>query len=231
MKSYFVFFVFLVAIIQSGCTPTLEDNVRILVMGNVEDQNGNAIQNAEISVFTNRGSYYSSSQSAYLLGQGISGADGSFSVVSFFVMDNEFSIFVRNGQEYSEYIYETSTLNYTPDDLTFDLQTVTIRKLADVDINIDRASPQGTTFSYHISYPFTYCWEFYNEGVLDAYQSSCYSSISNNRNLSDDNPDDSQSFQTLLGSTVEFTYSINGQPEETQVLTIDQENYEFNFSY
>ena len=75
------------------------------------------------------------------------------------------------------------------------------------------------------------CNEVYMNEELIEEESFCFNTETFGGNLSNDNPTVDKNFSSIVGSDVVFTYSVNGAPQITQTLTIDQTDYEFNFRY
>ncbi|WP_147298925.1 carboxypeptidase-like regulatory domain-containing protein [Winogradskyella sediminis] len=231
MKLLFKFFLipcFLMTVL--GCEVQLEDNTRILVEGTVEDQNNIPVPEAKVTVLTRRGNF-SGGENSYVLGEGFSASDGSFSIISFFDKDEDFAIEVGLDDAYTTYVYKTNTLNFTPLDLTFNLETVRLKKLANFNFNIIRTSGEFNTITYSINYVEGFCLEYYEGTTLNNYQSSCFEERSISQTLNDNNPDDQWQLQVPLGEVVAFTYTINEQPEITEYIIINDENYDFTFNY
>ncbi len=223
MKHYLSIFSILLLFVSCG-PPEFKKNTRVLIKGNIVDENNNPIPNIEINIFTGR-------SSDYLLGSGLSKQDGTFSITSLFDSDDEFQIVVNGKDTYSTYYYLTNTKNYIPEDLVFDLKTVALNRISNVNFNITRISTKETIFEYSFQFKNTNCFEFFDKGILDIITSNCLKEVHLNRLLNQNNPEVSSGFTTLLGSIVEFKYSKNDEPEITETLTIDKENYEFKFSY
>ncbi|WP_040756555.1 hypothetical protein [Winogradskyella psychrotolerans] len=231
MKLLFKFFLipfFLTAVLS--CEVHLEDNTRILVEGTIKDQDNMPVPDAKVSVHTRRGNF-SGGENSYLLGEGYSATDGTFSVISFYNKDEDFAIEVAFGETYSTYVYKSNTLNFTPVNLTFDLGTVSLKKMASFNYNIVRISGESTSITYSFRYIEGFCLESFEGETLSEYQSACYQERFIAQTLNDNNPDYEWLLQVPLGEIVEFTYSINDEPEITEFITINEDNYDFTFSY
>lgn len=213
-----------------SCETRFEDDTRILVKGKVEDAMGNPIRDAEIIVTTNSAiSLFSEDE--FILGQNLSESDGSFAVTSLFKQDDDFNIRIDAGEMFSKYVYITNTENYTPDNLVFNLQNTALYALGSVNYDISRTSSNENSLQYSFKYNGTICYETFEEGVLIESEDDCFDNRFENGILNDSNSLETGDFTVLLGTTVEFTYSINQQPEITETFIIDQENYEFTFTY
>lgn len=210
---------------------TIEKDTRVLVKGHLLDENNNPLAGAEINVFTSRDYFLSSGN--YLLGTNYTKTDGTFKVVSLFDEHETFSVEISKGEDYSNYTYITNTKDYLPENLEFDLKTVYLKRLANFQFNITKTSNQpDVVLQFSFTVKSTNCYEFYERGVLlPSPQYSCYDDFLIGTSLNTANPNVSSAYKTLLGTTVVFKYSKNNEPEITQTFIIDQENYEFNFTY
>lgn len=237
MKLNFIRSIFLsMLLIITSCDTSFESNSRLLVKGKVIDSDGNPVENAEISTYTYRGTGFfiypaPAGSTKYLLGTNLSDANGDFSVISLYDDSSDFSIEIKAEGNYSEYIYRTSTYDYTPDDFLLNLQEVTLNKLAEATISISRISGEGNSISYSLNYLYPTCIEVYEEGVLNSNETFCnYPSYISN--VLDDNMSDRvHALNVTQGSEITFTYSINNEPEITEILTVNEANYQFNFNY
>ncbi|TXD81461.1 hypothetical protein ESY86_18180 [Subsaximicrobium wynnwilliamsii] len=234
-KNYRIIFALLLAGLVFSCETRFEDDIRVLARGSVVNESGAAVADAEIAVFTRRGtsSIFSGSSSSdeFLLGRNQSQSDGTFEVISLFDRDLDFSIQITLDEDHTNYAYLTSTVEYLPDDLVFDLETVTLKTIGTVLFNISRISEEGTSMAYSFNYKDTRCVAYFVDGELDPDQSYCLEPITINRVLNDNRPDIENSFRTPFGTEVEFTYSINDAAPITETFIVNQSTYEFNFTY
>ncbi|WP_299121731.1 hypothetical protein [uncultured Winogradskyella sp.] len=213
------------------CEVRLENDTRIMVTGVVLDQNNSPIPEAKISIATKRGSGIGGGQSQYILGEGYSKSNGSFSVISFYDKDEDFAIEVDAGEIYSRYVYKNNTEDYTPVDLTFSLGEITLKKLANFNYNVIRTSGDGNTITFRIRYIDPVCLETYEGTILNELQTYCFQEEVINRSLGNNLPNLESNLRVLFGESIEFAYSINDEPEITQIITIDEENYDFSLNY
>lgn len=214
-----------------SCEVPYKDNARLLIKGQVLDENSQPISGANISILAREGVSFLSGSATTLLNEIESLSDGSFSTIMLLPLDENFAIEVAVNTDYSLYQYRTNTLTFTPDNYLIDLGTVPIRRNAIMDYNIVRENVSNTAFTYTFHYQFNQCVEIYANDELDVDETFCFEMTSRGRSLSNDNPNDMGNFITPLGSEVVFTYSTNGQPEESQTIIIDETTNEFNFSY
>lgn len=219
-----------------ACEVPLDDDTRILIKGQLIDENGQPIPDAEISVFARRSSNFlvssgPSGDSDNLLGRNYSADNGEFSVISLLGRDEDFVVEIYVNDNYSKYQYKTNTEDYTPEDYLIDLGTVELKRIAALNFNIERTSAAGTEFQYTLAYETSNCREVYFNGELIAEETFCFETNSIGASLNDENPDDSGIVASVVGSEVIFTYSINGGAQESQIFSINQPDYEFNFTY
>lgn len=225
------------AILLLSCEVKFASNTRIQVIGALVNNDGEPISDAEISVYTikSSGGFINApgpvGSDEYLLGRNYSNQDGTFEVTSLFDRNKEFSIVITNGSNYTNYIYATSTYDYIPEDLTFDLGTLTLRKTSTIDYNVTRTSGEDSTFRFNFNFKDTDCFEYFVEGILDSGLSYCYRDATLGEILNYNKPNIEGMLKAPYGTEVEFTYSINEQDNITETFIIDQENYEFTFTY
>lgn len=237
MRTNLLFFACnLLAIILVSCGPPhFERDERILVKGKIVNQDNEGLTNNRVSVYTeilDFGIYFSpQTGDTYLLGQNFSQENGEFSVVSLFDRDSDFYVLVEGQEMYSSYVYKTDTSNRSKNNLTFNLGTVELRRLANVNFNFTRTSGIGNELTYTVIFTSPNCFEVYENNVLDDDASQCFQPFYLSQNLGDSFPDSNESVTTILGSTVTFIYSINGQPEVTESIIVDNEDFTYDFSY
>lgn len=206
----------------------IANNTRVLVKGRVVDADNNPVSNAIIQVYTIGSSY---SSDTILIGSGETNSTGDYEITSLFGRNESFSIEIELDNTYSRYAYRTNTINYTPENLTFDIPDVTLVKLSNFNYDISRTSGLDTTLSYSFNFISPECVEFYDEGELNSDLSQCFMQLNRGGILNTNNPDVTRSLAVPLNTFVEFSYAINDGTTMTQSLFIDTENYEFDFTY
>ena len=224
-----------------NCTPEFQGNTRVLTKGIVTNQNGVPIPNAKVEVYTLTLPPSAIllalipltriSQNDYLLGSGVTDSQGRFSVTSLLDRDQDFYIFIDGNDTNSNYIYATNTTDFVPDDYTFDLGDVVLKRIANVDFQINRTSSSGTVFNFNISFEEPGCAETFEENVIDTNLSNCYPLTEFNRMLDDERPDFSTVLNSTVGSTITVIYSVNGGTDITETYLIDSENYVIELTY
>lgn len=226
----------LIGVLLYNCTVQFDSNVRVESVGTVIDQNNAALANVNVGVYTETGRFTGfyptiGANNQYLLGSGLSDENGNFSVVSLFDSDQDFFIFVDGGTMYTSYIYSANTYEFQPENHLFNLGEVQLKKKAIVNLNISRTSAPGATIDLTINYKSPFCESVIVNGVLDEALSNCFSTESIFKTLNDETPEFSSTLNSFVTGTIELIYSINGGTQITETFIIDQDNYEFNFSY
>ena len=227
-RLHFAIWLMLVAVFS--CEDTIiEDNIRVLVHGSVVDQNAEPITNASIKVYADADAF---GADRVLLGEGVSDASGNFNITSLFGPNELFLVDVSSGDQYSTYRYQTNTEEFTPGDLTFNLQTVALKEMTNFTYNIIRESAEGNTLYYRFTYLDANCTEVYEEGALSDSLSYCNTTRVTGSTLDDTYPNaENIGFIVPLQSQVEFSYRLNEGEEISEIITINSVDYAFQFSY
>lgn len=228
MRFTFNLFKFICLLLLIGCQPKeFEKNTRILVIGNVVDQNNIAIENASIKIFTEDevGSIFNifpfvpTFNQTFNLGSTNTNLSGEFSVVSLLNRSNNFIVSVEKDENYAPYLIKTSVFDYTPDNLTVDVNTITLKEKSHFDLVLNNQNTSATidvTFDYEI--PF--CAEVYEEGILQENLSNCYPFETFAVSLQGE--DFFKSFNSTTGSSLQIRYSINNQPEMVETIILNE---------
>ncbi|MCT4630959.1 carboxypeptidase-like regulatory domain-containing protein [Winogradskyella sp.] len=228
MNNKFVFY-FIVIFFFSCANTEVDNDIRVLVKGFVVDQDNMPLQDAKISIYADANSL---GASEVLLGEGISDNEGAFKITSLFGSNNLFYVTVELDNHYSKYRFQTSTEEYIPDDLVFDLGTVELVQLTNFNYTIIRESGENTILNYSFRFIEPSCTEVFNETILDVENSQCYEVRQISRQLNNIYPniEDSQLIVPLQ-SQVEFIYSINNAEFISQIIDVNILEYEFEFNY
>lgn len=197
-----------------SCTPEVVDNTRIVVSGRLVNAMGDAVPEADIEVFVaNRN---------FLLGEGMSGLDGSFEVPSFYSRFERFVIQIDKGSEYSTYQRELNTVNYTPEGFELNLGQIELRRQTSFDLMVERISGEGNEIQLSISYVLPYCFEFFEEPDQEVSNSQCYPLQSRVIALNDDSPNFDASYNAVTSVPVIISYSINNGPDIVQEFNLNE---------
>lgn len=230
MKLIFRLLVLCNAFVLFNYAETLvDDDIRVLVIGNVKDQDNNPIEAAHIEIVTDADGPGALS---IILSEGFSNDLGDFNITSLFGSNTLFYIEVSFNNNYSTYTYRTNTQEFRPDDLVFNLGDITLNQLSRLNYSIVRESGLGNTLDFTFSYNNPFCTQIFDENILNIEESFCFDNRFISRNLNDNFLEiENRSFVTALNQTVIFRYSINGEAEEEEIFIVNSEDYEFEFTY
>ncbi len=226
---YFKLMTFVFFIGLFSCEVPYDNNTRLLVKGQIRDENNQPISGAEIRAYVEVEFFLGSVDEN--IGATLSQENGQFEIISLLGRDEDFVVDVIVNENYTSYQYRTDLTGFTPTNYLIDLGQVPVRRIATLDFNLERVSPAGTELEYTLEYIIPECRETYFEEVLNEEESFCYVSNLDSGTLTDENPGLNLTYITTLGSEVKLTYSINGQPQVIQQITIDNVENEFNFEY
>jgi len=224
-----LFFIVLLLCFVSCLDTDVDDNVRVLVKGKIVDQDNSPVMGAKINVYTDANNSISN---AVLLGEGLSNVNGEFEITSLFGSNTLFYTTVELNDAYSSYRYRTNTSEFRPENLVFDLQTVELRQLSTFEYSIVRETEENSTLNYSIRYIDPFCLEVFEDGVLNEFQSLCYFESILNRSLDNNIPSvQNAQLRVPLGSSIEFSYSINDGDQIVEVFNINSTSIDVQFTY
>ncbi len=220
-----------------GCQPKeFEENTRIRVLGTVVNQNNVAIENASVNIFTDDevGSIIiffpgvPTFNQIFNLGSTNTNQSGEFSIVSLLNRSNNFLVSVEKDENYAPYLFKTNVFDYTPDNLTVDLNTITLKEKFSFDLVINNQNP-SSTIAVALNYEIPFCAEVYEEGTLQENLSNCYPSQEFTVSLQGE--DFSKSFISTAGSSIQISYSVNNQPEIVETINLNPSENVFTITY
>jgi hypothetical protein len=216
----------LLVFLQLSCSdPTVDDNIRVLVKGKVQDVNGNPLDDAMVHV------YLEGNSSSLLSGSGLSEDDGTFSLTSIFGSNDNLRVNVSKSDSYSSYSYLVGIRDYIPNDLTFDLQTIQLSKIGFLEINVSREANSENALDLSVFYTSAECIQiFEGQNIIDDF-SFCFEPNSFNRTLGDNFPNFSRTIVVPLNSEVSISYNINEGETLTETIEVNQENQVYEILY
>ncbi len=209
----------------SCSSPSVEDDIRVAVIGRVQDVKGNAIEDATVHV------YLEGNSSTLLSGTGLSGADGTFSIVSIFGRNDNLRVDIAKDNSYSNYVYLVGIRDYIPNDLTFDLQNIQLSKIAFLDLNVNRQNDSDHTIDLSVEYTSAECIQYFEGPDLVDNISFCFDDNAFGLTLGDDFPNFSRTIVVPLNSEVSIAYSINEGETITEIVEVNQENQTYEILY
>lgn len=229
MRSNRFFIFFLCSILLYSCEVPYDNNSRLLVKGQILDENNQPISGAQIRAYLDVAFFLVSVDEN--IGATLSQENGQFEIISLLGRDDDFIIDVLVNENYTKYQYRTDLTDFTPSNYLVDLGVVPVKRKASLELILQRVGQNATELQYFLEYKTPLCRETYIEETLSEEESFCYELNTDSGILSDDNPNLNLTYLTILDSEVKFTYSINGQPEVIQIITIDNLENEFTLEY
>lgn len=218
------------------CTQELDKNKRVLVTGTIEDANGAPVSDVDIFTHVNDIRFLDFGNDGYesrlLLGVNKSKSDGSFAITSLYDSGLTFTTqFGTTADPYVNYSYTILPSQLNQENLNIDLGTIILNKTAEVTFTIQKTNSNNSTLSFYFSFDSVECIEVYEDGEYNEEFSNCSEIQILSGRTTEDNVNASGSFTTILGSMVEFSYTIdNDQPVvERFEVTQEQQNYELNY--
>lgn len=237
MRTAFFLLKLIIILFFLGCRPKeFEKNTRILITGSVVDQDNSPIDSASIQVLTDDevGSIFNifplvpTANQIFNLGSSSTNQFGDFSIVSLLNRSNNFIVSVEKNENYAPYLFKTSVLDYTPDDLTISLNSITLKEKLNFKLIVINQNP-SSNITITLNYEIPYCAEIYEEGILQEDVSYCYSLETFTVSLQGE--DFSRSFISTSRSSIQISYSINSQPEIVETIILNQSENVVTFTY
>lgn len=205
--------------------PYVDNDIRVAVVGKVQDINGNPIEDATVHV------YLQGNSSSLLSGTGLSGADGTFRILSIFGRNDNLRVDVSKDNSYSNHVYLVGIRDYIPTDLTFDVQNIQLSKVAFLDINVNREANSENTFNLSVEYTSPDCIQYFDGLSLIENFSFCFGQNTFSATLGDAFPNFSRTIVVPLNSDVSITYNVNDSEPVTETIQVNQENQIYEIVY
>jgi len=222
---------FALILFLQGCYD-IDNNRRVLVTGNLVDENGSPISGITVE---SRGS-------GTVLGFNTSDESGDFSFTSIESNASDFSIYVNpetaqdtlnasltytNQENFSESPIE----NYKRSQNLYDLGNVTLRQIAFLEIVVNRTSGTLDTLNYTVKISEAFCQNYFAEEKIDTLRSRCFYKEEHSGSLLSESEDLELGYKTLKNSNAIFTYSMNSGKKEHIIIPIDQYNTRYVFEF
>lgn len=223
------YFTFILISVLSCAETQIENDIRVVVKGNILDQLNTPVSGALVQVFTDADAPGATN---ILVGEGLSDESGNFFVTSLFGPNALFYVVITSDNQFSTYRYQTNTESFTPLDLVFDLDTVSLQRLAAFNYTISRETSSDDILNFNINSIDPGCIEVYEEGIFNAVESSCLELTQISRQLNNLSPSILEGvIYAPLQSQVEFTYSINDGDDVTETITLNSPQNAFELNY
>ncbi len=205
-KITFLLTAFILCLLLQSCYD-IDDNRRVLVTGNLVDNNGAPISGITVE---SRGS-------STVLGFNTSDENGDFSFTSLESNAGDFSIYIHPESErdtlYTSLIYtneenisESSIEDNKRGQKAYDLGNVTLPKFAFLEIAVNRTSKTQDTLNYTLTISDAYCQNYFVEEKIDTLRSRCFNKEARRGRILPESEDLKLGYRTLKNSSAIFTY-------------------------
>lgn len=214
----------------------VQDNKRMLFVGNIKDDIGNPITGAQVSATLFDSEAFENPQN--IIGQNKTDKNGDFQVVSLVPYNSTSNLLINSNFDSKESIEPLYTrlafvfFNGVFDEsLEVNLNNLVLPRLSDLEINIRKTSSTTAVLDWSLDFQRDMCTleirsqeDFENISFC-----SDFIRTSNQNNATE--PEVDKSFTSLRNSTAIFTYSINNEPDQTIEIPLNEANNVFEFTY
>lgn len=226
MQKLFLLALFMLPFTYSTCSFDVEDNERTIITGRLVDNAGNPVPNIPIKAGIEQ----------HVLGMGESDASGNFEIASLSSNDGNFKILINNqSSEYNEQftsILIENVAEYSERDRDFyELGELQLNEKAQLNLSIMNTSGENEILYWVLEIRRPDCVYQYDNYQLIEQNSYCYSMEPQYGNIPSSTPNFQQTFNSLLGSTASFTYTLGDGPQETVAIPLNQQNNQYVFEY
>lgn len=230
MKNFFILYAIL---LFSDCTPEdfVRDNSRTLVVGNVVTENGMPIQNISITsayAINSLGDFENFKPSDFdpVLGASQTDSNGAFSFTSLSPENTGRLSYFQVNSEQDSPLHNVIYILDIPFSGLVELPETTLRSKSQLEINIQRTSPEPTNLFYSLEY-INSCELRLLSDTTSQQQSTFLGEVGP---LTDQ---ETMTFDTVVGETAVFFYRIFTDDgilaEGTEIITINQSSQTFSF--
>ena len=210
----------LLPIFYFTCSPEIIDNKRAVVLGTIVDKDGSPIEGIGVRMST----------SNYILGYGVSNAEGDFEFISLLSEDYELDIDVNyqlDNQDFTspKYIYSNQLT-----DNQFKIGTVVLEKHATLDFELENSSGIPNIIKWSIEYPQPNCINYLNSDENFPIE-MCYPQASISSELNSSTTSYKTEIQTIANEDAVFTYELEDGTIESISIPINPGQNTFNFEF
>lgn len=215
----------------------IQNNRRLDIKGNIEDEVGNPIPNTFIALTLLNSNSFNNIQN--IAGEGYTDNNGKFQFTSVtprstdsnLIIDPNFGV----GEESNESTYVKLGLSFSgrffDDVLELNLNDLKLPKQSHLELNIQKTSSDPLILNWSLDFISDSC--FLEITSIDELEnlSFCNNFIRRNGQNNPENPDEIRSFKSLKNSIAIFSYSINNEPDQFIEIPLNEINNEFEFNY
>lgn len=215
---------------------TIEDNKRLLFTGNLIDDAGEPIANAQVSAIFSNSTGDNNQQD--ILGQDQSDNDGNFSMISLAPNSSGLNLVLNSiflSKDSIEQIYPTLNLFFTRDYfervLEIKLNSIALPKLSNLEIKIKKTSSNPAILDWSLDFRNTICTlDIQSEEDINNI-SFCSDFIRYTNQNNPSQPDIQENFKSLRNSIAIFSYTLNDVEGESIEIPLNKIDNEFEFTY
>jgi|GEM_PF-2259695 len=228
----------LIAVLLLSCEARLDDDARAFFKTRIVDANGNPLQNADVQVTTFRTREFVRTNQAipkftepdedFILGQGVTDTNGEVAFTMLF--DTTFRYYVTITSQNGDKTVVSAGIESFNDNLTLEIPLITIKDIADVQLDFINTSGTTDVFNVQVNYFALNCNEFFenNAFTIDedcAFQNEIATQL--NRAAGDG----AFEFKAYYPSVINLTYTNESGTEFMEEFTINNptERYEINY--
>ncbi|SCY10131.1 hypothetical protein SAMN05192588_1157 [Nonlabens sp. Hel1_33_55] len=235
MKKLLLLFI---PILLVSCEARLDDDKRAFFKTRIVDAQGNPVDDVIVEVtnfrtfefnpFAQSISKFSQPETDFLLGKGTTDSNGETSFLMLFDTAGSYFVNVYQGDQN---IYSVSTgIESFGNDLTLDIPLITIRDVADVELDFINTSGTTEAFDLRVNYFDLSCSEVFEDGEFSVngdcgYFSQIFTTIN-------ESPEDGNfEFQAFYPSVITVSLIDESGTETIQEFTVNNpiERYETNY--
>lgn len=228
----------LISTLLISCEARLDDDTRAFFKTRIVDSSGSPLRNATVEVSTFRTfelipvsqdfSKFSEPDRNFILGKGVTDQNGDVSFLLLFDTSNKY--FVNITAEDGDFDVVTTGIESFNDNLTLEIPLITIKDVADVELNFFNTSGSAEVFDVEVNYFATYCNEFYENSafILDencAFQNEIMDRFNENAN------DGKFEFQAFYPSIINVYYTDESGNEFMREFTLNNPTERFEINY
>lgn len=214
----------------------IQDNKRLVFIGNLIDDVGDPIQEATITSALFDKQTFNNLQN--ILGQNISDKDGKFELVSLVPLGVSSNLLINTNIESKlsiEPLFPRLRLNFFVDifneNLEVSLDDLMLPRLSHLEIKIRKTSNSSAILNWSLDYQNSICIiDIMSQDDIDNI-SFCNDFVRSSSQNNPAEPEGDRSFISLRNSIAIFTYSLNNEPDQTIEISINKTDNVFEFTY
>ncbi|WP_455168579.1 hypothetical protein [Aegicerativicinus sediminis] len=212
--------ILLLPIFNFTCSPEIIDNKRAVVVGNVTDSDGTPLEGIPIRMST----------SNYILGYGVSNAEGYFEFISLLSEESRLEVDVNFQSQTIDFTKPKFVLGNEALDNQFTLGTIVLERPALLDLKIENSSGINSIVTWSLEYSEPNCMRYLNTDdtfPLDL----CYQQNFVSGELNSTETSFQTEIQTIANKDAIFTYELENGSIETITISLNPGINTFSFEF